>query len=101
MSKFFIISLTIIAFCVIPACEQKPLYPKHKKSRSSKKSMPIKKTNSTKPVKKNKTSNVGIADVADYATGMTQLKTKQFSKKKLTDSYTDRNTKLEEAMKGK
>ena len=48
-----------------------------------------------------KTSDVGVADAADYATGMTQISTMKKSEKKLEDIYANNKKQKEEASKDK
>lgn len=103
MIKKVLILLPIICILPISGCEQKPLYPKRKKPSTalSKTSHTEKKSTASETTQKKKSSDIGIADAADYATGMTQLKTKQNSKKRVNDSYSDRNKKLEKALREK
>jgi len=46
-----------------------------------------------------KTSNVGVGDVADYATGITQLTAKQKSEKKLKKLYSKQNKDIKKLLK--
>ena len=62
---------------------------------------------SSKPKKKKistpkkETSDVGVADAADYATGVTPISTMKNSEKKLENIYADNKKKKEDAIKGK
>jgi hypothetical protein len=46
-----------------------------------------------------KTSDVGVGDVADYATGVTQLTAKQKTEKQLKNIYSTHNKEQEKALK--
>ena len=69
-----------------------------RKARKIKTSSEAAKQTTTSTVKKKRASDVGVGDVADYATGVTQLKTKQSSEKKLKNIYSDSNKELEKAL---
>lgn len=107
MTRKILIITTCFLFTLLVSCEQKPLYPKKKKrtetKKTIKKSTATTKTTPTTTKKKTETtkkkSDVGIADAADYLTGYTPLKTKQHSKKRLTNIYSDRKKNLEDAVK--
>ena len=56
---------------------------------------------SSKKSTKKKSSDVGVGDVADYATGVTPLKTKQKSEKMLNDIVEKNKVLKEQALKDK
>ncbi len=56
------------------------------------------KTDDSSQETEKKTSSVGIADAADYATGATHLKAKKRTEKRLKDIYSTRNKELEKEL---
>lgn len=99
LTTIMLLSLSVI----ISGCEQKTLYPKKNKNETAPAKVTANKQQPhvEQPVNKEKTSDVGVSDFADYATGITPLKTKQFAKKGLNNSYDGSKNKLDEAMKEK
>lgn len=105
------IFLTLILILLSAGCDQKPLYPVRKATRkaivqpsgekksdstnSPSENHPMNSDEKTAPKKK---SDVGIADAADYATGYTPLKTRQFSKNRLQNSYKERVDNVDNAL---
>lgn len=109
MSKKLIMLFSLSFVFLISGCEQKPLYPKKKKSTSStsvKKQAPktsstsTKKT-TTKTTSTKKKSDVGVADAADYVTGYTPLKVKALSKMRLNNSYNEHQKIVDKALEEK
>jgi len=89
----FLLSISVIS---LPGCEQKTMYPRKKNIStrgSTKKSTHItnSKSNNVKIKNSGSKSDVGVADVADYVTGVTPLKTKKFANTKLQNIYNKRN----------
>jgi hypothetical protein len=75
----------IVAVAVFSSCEQKPLYQKNQKKSSE--------------TKTDNSSDVGVADAADYATGALPLKVLKETEKKIDDIQTERAKQLENIKK--
>ena len=91
MHKMIVKSATVvvvaIVLCVLTGCDGNRTPRRAKKILSSSEI----KNGVKPPVKQKKTSDVGVGDVADYATGVTQLKSKENAEKRLENIYSTRS----------
>ena len=87
--------MVALVLCVLTGCDGNRAPRRAKKILSSSEI----KNGVKPPVKqKKKTSDVGVGDVADYATGVTQLKAKKSAEKRLENIYSTRSKEQEKAL---
>lgn len=84
-----------VVLSAVSGCDGNSTAPKAKKILSSSE---IKDGAKPLPNEKKRASEVSVGDVADYATGVTPLKTKKSVEKRLQDIYSTHNQEQEKAL---